>query len=278
MATARTRSCCLRRASASRPRSSHDEKTWAYLGTLVNPNCWTFRDDRQRSELKTINSPFKEMDAGGRRVRVQREVSSPPKPATSPQGPLTRLTERPFFHGNRFRVEHRVVQVIPRDRFEQFPRKRRFGFSAQGRTPLQKGHSITAQPDGALVGSRPPTATSRWPQADLRLRAAHLERADIAPKLLGDVVGPHVALRNHLRDGGQHSLGQNSASHSHPLIGQPGSMLSRLNGAFGSILGRNITSAQRCPCDGRHLPDGKRRPCDGHHLPKFRLRNSVRGI
>jgi hypothetical protein len=47
------------------------------------------------------------------------------------------LPERPLFHGKRFRVQHSVVQVIARDRFEQLPRKGRFGFSDRGSAPLQ---------------------------------------------------------------------------------------------------------------------------------------------
>jgi hypothetical protein len=66
--------------------ASQDEKTWTYLGALLNPNCPAFRDDLRQGELKTIDTRFKDIEAGGHRVRVQPEVSCPPKPATSPQG------------------------------------------------------------------------------------------------------------------------------------------------------------------------------------------------
>ena len=120
-------------------------------------------------------------------------------------------------------------------RVEQLPRKGRLGLSGRSRAALQESQGISAQPNGALVDPRPSTPASRRAQADLRLGTAHFERADVASQLLGDVVRPHAALRNHLRDGGQHCFGQNSASHSHPLIGHSGSMFRRLSGAFGSI-------------------------------------------
>ena len=134
-------------------------------------------------------------------------------------------------------VQHSVVKIVSRDRFDQLPREGRFGFSARDSALLQESQGGCAQPDGALVAYGSTTTASWRSQADPRLATAHFKCADVAPKLLGYVVRSHATPFNHLRDGGEHRLGENFTSHSDLPIGRPGSMLSRIVEPLGSIRG-----------------------------------------
>ena len=146
-------------------------------------------------------------------------------------------------------IQHSIVEVISRDRFDQLPREGCFGFSTRGSAILQQRQGSSVQPDGALAAVGSAMSASWRSQADPGLGAAHFECTDLAPKLLSYLVCPHATSLDHLWYGGEHGLRQNYTSHfDHP----PLTILVRYLVAALTLLVRGMVEKKAAP-RGRSL-------------------------
>ena len=57
------------------------DKTWTHLGALSFTNCPAFRDALQNGALTAVAPPYKDIEAGGQKVRVQLSYNCPPTTA-----------------------------------------------------------------------------------------------------------------------------------------------------------------------------------------------------
>jgi hypothetical protein len=57
------------------------DKIWTHLGSLSNSNCPAFRDALRQGAIAVVSPPYKDIEAGGQRMRILVNFSCPPKVA-----------------------------------------------------------------------------------------------------------------------------------------------------------------------------------------------------